>query len=711
MIDGWMGFKREVPQILQGERAECGLACLTMVAAYHGYDVDLSTMRQRIPFSAFGATLRELVESAGRLRLTARAIKAPLSALAKLALPLVLHWDFNHFVVLVACRRDGSYVIHDPAAGRRILPSEEVSAHYTGVSVELSPASDFTKTHERSTLSFSRLLRGSIRGRAAIWHGVALATIAQLLALSVPLSGRVLIDTVIPAGDGSMIDLLGIGLLFVGIVLLVAHLARGLTFVYLGTAIHNHLARGLFRHLVELPLDFFQRRQIADLVSHFDSLRVIQRILGGSFVEAIVDGGAATLSLGVVLVFSPPLFLLAIGCMSTYGALRWYLQPRFLRLNEEQMVRGAVVQTSFIETMRGIETIKAHNGQYVRDTAWSSLLAAWFNATGRLQAQQALTSAAAATAQVATFGACLWYGSKQAIDAKVTLGALLASLSLIQVFSVRYVGLVDKLVDFNMLRIHRERLSDIYAISRETAMESEGLLCPHDVKGEIELVNLSFRYGADQDWVLRNLNLKVPAGEFLAIAGQSGEGKTTLLRILLGLLEPQEGAVLLDGVDLKTIGKQRYRDFVGVVLQNDTLFSGSLQDNISSFDPEPDTDLVETSARMAGIHDSISRLPMGYRTLVGDMGSVLSGGQQQRVFLARALYRKPRLLFLDEATSHLDLAKEKEINAEISKIGTTRIVIAHRLETLAAASRVVHLIRGKLVEDLTQGETIPAVQP
>lgn len=699
---------RRVPLILQTERTECGLACLAMVAAYHEHDVDLATLRQRYALSARGATLKDLIAVAGRMQLQARAIKAPLEQLARLTLPVILHWDFGHFVVLVDATPEGALVIHDPARGRCEIPAREASALYTGIAVELLPGPGFKPTRERNALPFRTLLRGALPNKAPLVHGLAFALLAQLFALSVPLLARFVMDTIAPSGNLLDAQVVGLAMVMLAAGLLVANIARGVAFVFVGHAVHSHLARNLFRHLIDLPLPFFQRQHSAQLISHFDSLRVLQRILSVTFIEAVVDGFALIISLAVLSALAPWLAVVGLGCTGAYGALRVFLQDRYVRLNDDFVVKGSRVYASFAETIRGIETLKAHHDQHGRVSAWNSLLTNWFNTSTGLQSLVALSSACASATQTLTLALSLWVGVHMNLGGSLSMGALVASLSLLGVFSFRSTSLIDRLCDFRMLSIHRARLSDVHVVEPERDLTSQQAQVPAQLSGELSLEDLWFRYDETAPWLLKGATLRIKPGEFVAVTAPSGSGKSTLLRILLGLVEPQRGHVLVDGHRLQQIGKAHYRSQVGVVLQNDLLFSGSIAENICAFDPMPDTELMRSCARKAGILDTIDAMPMGFRTLVGDMGSGLSGGQQQRIFLARALYRRPVILFMDEATSHLDVLREKAINEELSRLGITRIVFAHREETIRAAHRVIALVDGQLTAPLDSLEGVPA---
>jgi ATP-binding cassette subfamily B protein RaxB len=296
--------------------------------------------------------------------------------------------------------------------------------------------------------------------------------------------------------------------------------------------------------------------------------------------------------------------------------------------------------------------------------------------------------------------AVIWIGAVLALQSVFSVGMLVAYLAYKDQFAQRVSGLIDKWVEFRMLRLHGERLADIVLAEPERNQERTGTVTEEPMRARLDVVGLSFRYAEGEPWVLKDCSFTVEDGESVAIVGASGCGKTTLVKLLLGLLATTRGSIALDGWEIDRLGHQRYRQMVGAVMQDDQLFAGSIAENIAFGDDGYDQERVEEAARLASIHDEILTMPMSYHSLIGDMGTTLSGGQKQRVILARALYRQPRILFLDEATSHLDVERERLVNEAIRNMKLTRIIIAHRPETITSADRVLVMHGGCVVQEL-----------
>jgi ATP-binding cassette subfamily B protein RaxB len=302
----------------------------------------------------------------------------------------------------------------------------------------------------------------------------------------------------------------------------------------------------------------------------------------------------------------------------------------------------------------------------------------------------------------------IWLGARLVLDNLFSVGILFAFLAYKDQFLRRVSELINRVVDLHMLRLHAERLADIALTPpepRDWYPDEPATRRP----AAIEVRNVSFRYGTHESWVLDDVSFRIEAGESVALTGSSGSGKTTLLKLMTGLLEPTQGSILVDGEPLARIGTTRYRSMIGVVMQDDQLFAGSVAENISFFAATPDQERIEHCACLAAVHEDIIAMPMGYGSLIGDMGTVLSGGQKQRVLIARALYREPVILFMDEATSHLDVGREKAVNEAVRRTRMTRVVIAHRPETIRASNRVIVLERGKVADDIRRALPAPAV--
>jgi ATP-binding cassette subfamily B protein RaxB len=688
------GWSRRLPILLQTEAAECGLACLAMVASYHGHDIDLAGLRRRFSTSLRGVTLARVMAMAGQLSFACRPFKLDMDHLSQLKAPCILHWNLNHFVVLKQVSRR-SIVIHDPARGLRKLSLKDVSEHFTGIVLELSPTADFTPVRERQAVSL-RALTGRARGLVpALAQILLLALALEVFALATPFYLQWVLDQALVSADHDLLTLLGLGFLGVTIFSAVITAIRSWAVMWLAATLNVQGASNLFGRLMRLPLDWFEKRHVGDIVSRFGSIQTIQRTLTTQFIGSLLDGLMSLVTLVVMAFYSAGLTVLVAALFLAYGLVRWAFFNPLRRASEEQIVCVARQQSELLESIRGAMPIKLANKQDERLARYANAAVATTNRDIGIQR----LSIAFTLGNQLMFGtgrvALIWIATTLALKNTFSAGMLIAFIAYAEQFTSRAAGLIDKWVDFRMLRLHAERVADI-ALSAPEALTGSLWHGPIP-EASIELCDVSFRYGEGEPWILKNCSLRIEAGESVAVVGPSGCGKTTLAKIMLGLLQPTEGDVRFGSVDIRKLGLSAYRGFVGAVMQDDQLFAGSVADNISFFDPNPTFERVVAAAELSAIHDDLLAMPMGYQTLVGDMGSSLSGGQKQRLILARALYRQPRLLVLDEATSHLDVERERQVNALVSGLNLTRIIVAHRPETMASAGRIIEL--GKIDSD------------
>lgn len=683
--------------ILQSEAAECGLACLAMIAYHHGHRVGLRELRQRFSLSLKGASLARLIDIAGRLGFAARPLRLDLDDLPKLRSPCILHWNLNHFVVLERVGR-AQVTILDPAHGKRVLSYAEVSERFSGVALELSPTAEFRRAPPTPAVTM-RELTGPIRG---LWRGLGLILLASLalqaFTLLAPFYLQWVVDQVLVAADRDLLTVIGIG--FAALVLIQAgtNWLRGWTVVYLSTRLGKQWSANVFAHLLRLPLAFFEKRHLGDVVSRMGAVQAIQKTLSTSFVEALIDGLMAVITLGMMWLYSGTLALVTLLAVAVYLGLRAALFMPVRTGTDLQLRAAAEQQSHVLESIRGVQSIKVGGREAARMAGFLNRLGETVNRELSL----ARLGIGFSTASQLVFGiervVVVWIGARLALDNVFSVGMLMAYLSYKDQFAQRVGGLIDKWIEFRILRLHGERLADIVLAEpeRDGGDLSER---PVDAAQPIEVKGLSFRYAEGEPWVLKDCSFAVEPGEAVAIVGASGCGKTTLVKLMLGLLPPSEGGIALGGIDVHRLGLRNWRAALGAVMQDDQLFAGSVADNIAFGDEAPEQARIEAAARLASVHEEITAMPMGYQSLIGDMGTTLSGGQKQRVILARALYRKPRILFLDEATSHLDVAREQEVNAAIRRLRMTKIIIAHRPETIASADRVLVLHAGRIVQE------------
>lgn len=696
--------------VLQTQASECGLACLVMVSNHYGRGSSLHESRQRFGPSLRGMNLAGMIRIAGKLGLQARPLRLELDDLPKLKLPCVLHWDLNHFVVLTRVGRSGVTLI-DPTSGERRLSLAEASTRFTGVALELQPGPSFEKRPEPSAIGL-RQLTGRISG---LWRSLTrillLSVALQVFVLLAPFYMQWVVDQALVSADGDLLVILGLGFGLSLILQTGIGLLRGWSVAYLSSGLSVQWTGNVFAHALKLPMSFFEKRHLGDLVSRMGAVQAIQKTLTTSFVESIIDGLMTIATLSMMLLYSARLALATLAAVALYLGLRAFAFRPLRAATEQQLIAAARQQTHLLESLRGMQSVKVAGCEAIRHANYQNLVVDTVGFDLRLSRLGIGFSAASQ----AIFGiervAVIWLGASLVLNSEFSVGMLIAYLAYKDQFATRVSSLIDKWVEFRMLRLHGERLADIVLTQPEPS-SVHGMDAASPASMRLEVKDLGFRYAEGEPWVLKDCSFTLEPGESVAIVGPSGCGKTTLVKLLLGLLPADEGVVSLGGHDIRRLGLQNYLALVGTVMQDDQLFAGSIAENIALGDPEIDFLRVEEAASAAAVHGEIASMPMGFHTLVGDMGTVLSGGQKQRVLLARALYRRPRLLVLDEATSQLDVERERLVNDAVRRLEVSKLIIAHRPETIASADRVLVMASGRIVQELRpkqQGQALHAV--
>ena len=692
---GWRNAR--VPMVLQTEAAECGLACLVMLLHHHGHRTDLADLRRRFGVSLKGSTLQDLIRIAAQLGLAARPVRVELDELSLLTTPCILHWDLNHFVLLTEVGGD-AVVIHDPGMGIRRLKMSQVSKSFTGVALELAPTGGFEPSEAPARVRVRALLGRVVGIKRSLAQLLGLALAIEVFAIASPLFMQWVVDNALVTADRDLLITLALGFSMLLVLQATVGAMRGWMVMVLSASLKVQGRANLFAHLVNLPAAYFQTRYLGDVMSRFGSQEIILEAITTELVEAVLDGIMASVTLVIMFVFSPALAVVVLLGALLYGLLRWI---SFLPLREasaEAIVWAARRDSHFLETLRGITAIKLFNAQELRQTRWINLLVETVNRELTMHKLQLLFRTAHQLLLGGLTVLVVWLGAERILENAFSVGMLLAFIAYKEQFLSRVSELINKAVDLRMLGLHAERLADIAL----TPPETRGLMPTrrdNQAPAAVEVRGVRFRYSENDRWVLDGVDFRVDPGEFVAVVGPSGCGKTTLLKILASLVRAERGEVLINGEALTRLGVENYRHMIGVVMQDDQLFAGSIADNISFFAASADSDRIEECAKLAAIFEDIQSMPMKFNTLIGDMGTVLSGGQKQRVLIARALYHRPGILLLDEATSHLDLGCERAVNAAIRATDVTRIIVAHRPETIRSADRLIVLEQGRVVKN------------
>mgnify|MGYP003641204981 FL=1 len=689
-------FSRSIPLVRQSEAAECGLACLAMIAGKYGARETIHQLRQRHSISIRGTSLRQLMDIAAAMGFGTRAIRCELGELEQVRMPAVLHWNLNHFVVLEKVTKKGLKIL-DPAFGERFLTFAKASEAFTGVVLELSPAKDFSrdKTSRQERLSLGDLIPFS----PAFWRSMAqalvLSMLLQMLLLCAPLFVQLVIDQGILRSSPPVLLVLVVGFGLLKIFEIMCDMTRSLVLQYIATIVSFDMESGMFHHLLRLPLAFFQKRFIGDIQQRFSALQTIQNLIVNTTIATIIDGVLAV-TIGIVLFsYSPILTSITLIAMAIYASIKLALLNLSRKFSMETMLADADKQSHFLETLRAVQILKTAGMETQRESRWRNLAMLSLGARVKLGNLNIILRTTNALVLGASSILVVYLAASRAISGSFSIGMIVAFLAYKQQFESRLLALLEAYFSYKLLDVNLERVADIVLSEREM---HEGLDSDHLLRGAIQLKNVSFAYAKTEPLALIDVNLHIRAGDFVVFVGPSGSGKSTLLKLMIGILEPITGDVLFDGKPISSVGTKSIRKQIGVVMQDDSLLSGTIAQNISLFDDKLNGEEVRRAAQLASVDKEVDAMQMGFSSLVGDMGTSLSGGQKQRILLARALYRHPRILVLDEGTSHLDLGKEQEVNSALRALNITRIMAAHRKETIAAADRVFEVNNGRVVE-------------
>ena len=708
-IKSILAGRRRVRSLVQSETNECGLTCLAMVANYHRHDIDLSYLRALFPLSRTGMSLGDIVELADGLDLDASGYAlSNVGELANVTMPAILHWNGNHFVVLERIS-GGKYYVHDPEFGLRIYERSDIERMFSGVVLEFAPRMDFKKLKAERKLTLWEIIR-STRGLGnTVWQ-ISLVSIAiALMSLAMPVLLQLALDVVIPQVDLDLLHVLAIGLAAMMIFEAVGRWLRDFVTLRSATLLQLQFTRNVVGHAFRLPLNYFEMRHPGDFVVRVDSIDHIKTYLVGGLVTALADTVTSSVLVGLMFYYSPIMALVTLVTLVFVLVMRFITFPKLNRATQGSLEARSEERARLLDGLNRVSSLKAHNGTELFAIRWFESFSRFANLDFRARKAGIDAELYMHVVIAASTVTTLYLGITGVISNLLTIGTLYAFFALRTDFFERVNQLTTNLLHLSAMRVHFQRLDDVIGQEVEPGLHDINFHRP--IRKEIRIEDVTIQFSRADEPILTgaNLTIDIAKNETIAIIGQSGSGKSSLMKIIASLHNPADGRLLIDGVSLDQFGKREYRANLGVVFADDGLFSGTVADNLSLFDPAVSRAQMEAALVRVGLIDEIERLPQGYATLVSEESTLLSTGQRRRLLLARALCRRPRLLLLDEVTANLDPATESALVESLKEVKAAKVFITHSERLLGQVDRVFRVEGGELRE--VKGAKSPPSHP
>ncbi|WP_082926756.1 peptidase domain-containing ABC transporter [Paenibacillus tuaregi] len=691
--------RRHVPYISQMVQTECGLCCCAMILNYYKSHETLLDLREFIEVGRDGLSMKQLQSLFTGRGFESKMYKANVEQLKKFQLPVIVHWNHEHFLVVEKFTKDGVLIV-DPASGSRKIPDAEFEEKFTNYVLTAVPTEDYVPRKRTRRSPWLHVLKMLLEKKRLMFAALLISVVSYLIMLQIPRFVEMIIDKAASATDVQWLNayLLGIGA--ITLLYLFVLLARGMSYIVLNVAVSRELVSKTFLHLLKLPFKFFDVRTSGDLIYRLGSINGLRELLTTQLIGGFVDLGAMVFILYYMLSKSAVLTLAAVGICALNVLFMALTRKSIADSINNEIVMQTKSQSIQVESLFAISSIKMSGMEDQVYANWDGSFEQVLDKYKKRSVIQNMYNSVNGTFQTIGPILILVAGMYLTFNKQLSIGEVVA----FQALSLTFFGLSTSLfgvyTQYLLATTYLERANDIWEQQPERVPDNP---VQHELKGSVELRQVSFSYTAHSERVLKDIDLHIEAGQKVAIVGSSGSGKSTLGKVLVGLYSPVSGEVLYDGIPMGALDRKELCRQMGIVPQDITLFNKTIYENIAMNKEVTMEEIIE-AAQIAQIHEEIMAMPMGYRTVISEMGMNLSGGQRQRVALAKALLNHPKLIILDEATSSLDVINESRISDYLKSAGCTRIVIAHRLSTIKDSDLIVVMKNGEIAERGTHAE-------